>query len=108
MYVYIYDVLLQLPSLKRFYCDGDIVRSVTVLVQHYNESFEYYIDDHVKTNDKYKLVLSFNNNYSSYFRRILNISLSVNNTKGASPLSNPYTLREFVYKNSKSIVQTLL
>jgi len=76
-----------------------------VLVEYYNESFEYHINDHVKTKNEYKLMLSFSN-YGSYFWRTLNISLSVNNTKGASPLSASYALRGAF--NSKSVVKYCL
>jgi len=100
--MYVCFSILQLPPLRRSYCDGDIVRSVAVLVEHYNESIEYHINDHVKTKNEYKLMLSFSN-HSSYFWKTLNISLSVNNTKGASPLSTPYLLRGAI-KNSKYIV----
>ena len=91
--------------MKHFYCDDDIVRSVAVLVEYYNESFDYHINDHVKTKKEYKLILPFSN-YSSYFWKTLNISVSVNNTKGASPWSVSYALRGAV--NSKSAVKYCL
>ena len=95
-------ISLQLPELNDSYCDADTVKGATVVIttEKYNTSLEYRISNQeiTKTRGQYKFTLLLQ---GSYFWNTMNLAISVNNSIGASPLTNLFTVKGAV--NSKFI-----
>ena len=90
--------------LEKLYCDTDIVNGVSVYVtQESGDTYQFLIggNDIRKINDTYEFTLQFNNHPNYDFWGPAYLSISVHNSKGASPFSSPCTIRGAV--NSKSI-----
>ncbi|XP_065905522.1 uncharacterized protein [Dysidea avara] len=88
------QVYLKLPELNDSYCDADTVKGATVVIttEKYNTSLEYRISNQeiTKTRGQYKFTLLLQ---GSYFWNTMNLAISVNNSIGASPLTNLFTVK---------------